>query len=113
MRRSTSSRFRCCALVVDFVLAIAIVCAMLAAFVHLLYGGISGGGRRFVASKGARTQLAVLGFIVMLGIAANYVLSRFALVLNQGNRFSGASYTDVNAILPARSILAGIAILVA
>lgn len=97
---------------VDFALAIAVLCAVLAAFVHLLYGGISGGGRRFVASKGARTQLAVLGFVVMVGIAANYVLSRFSLVLNQGDRFSGASYTDVNAILPARSILAGIAILV-
>ena len=97
---------------VDFALAIAVMCAILAAFVHLLYGGISGGGRRFVASKGARTQLAVLGFMVMVGIAANYVLSRFSLVLNQGDRFSGASYTDVNAILPARSILAGIAIVV-
>lgn len=98
--------------VVGFVLTIAVMCAVLAAFVHLLYGGISGGGRRFVASKGARTQLAVLGFIVMLGIASNYVLSRFSLVLNDGDRFSGASYTDVNAILPARSILAGIAIIV-
>ncbi|MCB2412103.1 UPF0182 family protein [Demequina sp. TTPB684] len=100
-------------LVVGFVLAIVIVCTILAAFVHLLYGGISGGGRMFVASKGARTQLGILGFIVMLAIAANYVLDRFSLVLNQGERFSGASYTDVNAILPARSILAGIAVLVA
>jgi uncharacterized membrane protein (UPF0182 family) len=98
--------------VVDFALAIAVMCAVLAAFVHLLYGGISGGGRSFVASKGARTQLAVLGFVVMLGIAASYMLSRFSLVLNQGSRFSGASYTDVHAILPARSILAGIAIVV-
>lgn len=97
---------------VSFALAIAVLCAILAAFVHLLYGGISGGGRRFVASKGARTQLAVLGFIVMVGIAANYVFGRFSLVLNQGDRFSGASYTDVNAILPGRSILAGIAIVV-
>ena len=98
--------------VVDFALAIAVLCAVLAAFVHLLYGGISGGGRRFVASKGARTQLAVLGFVVMLGIAASYMLSRYSLVLNQGSRFSGASFTDVHAILPARSILAGIAIVV-
>lgn len=100
-------------LIVGFVLAIAIVSIILAAFVHLLYGGISGGGRVFVASKGARTQLGILGFIVMLAIAANYILDRFALVLKQGERFAGAGYTDVNAILPARSILAGIAVLVA
>ncbi len=97
---------------VGFFLSITVLCAVLAAFVQLLYGGISGGGRRFVASRGARVQLAVLGFLVMLGIAANYVLDRFGLVLNDGDRFSGASYTDVHAILPARSILAGIAILV-
>lgn len=98
--------------VVGFALAIAVLCAVLAAFVHLLYGGISGGGRRFVASKGARTQLAILGFAVMVGIAATYMLGRFSLLLNTGNRFSGASYTDINAILPAKSILAGIAIVV-
>ncbi len=97
---------------VGFFLSITILCAILAAFVQLLYGGISGGGRRFVASRGARVQLAVLGFLVMVGIAANYILDRFSLVLNDGDRFSGASYTDVNAILPARSILAGIAIVV-
>ena len=97
---------------VGFFLSITVLCAVLAAFVQLLYGGISGGGRRFVASRGARVQLAVLGFLVMLGIAANYVLDRFGLVLNDGDRFSGASYTDVNAILPARSILAGIAVVV-
>lgn len=97
---------------VGFFLSITILCAILAAFVQLLYGGIAGGGRRFVASRGARVQLAVLGFLVMLGIAANYVLDRFGLVLNDGDRFSGASYTDVNAILPARSILAGIAVVV-
>ncbi len=98
--------------VVGFFLAIAIVSAILAAFVQLLYGGISGGGRMFVASRGARVQLAVLGFLVMLGIAANYVLDRYALVLNDGQDFAGATYTDVNAILPARSILAGIAVVV-
>lgn len=98
--------------IVGFYLSIAVLCAVLAAFLHLLYGGISGGGRVFVASKGARTQLGVLGLIVMIGISANYVLGRFSLVLNDGDRFAGASYTDVNAILPARSILAGIALVV-
>lgn len=98
--------------IVTFYLSITVLCAVLAAFLHLLYGGISGGGRLFVASKGARTQLGVLGLLVMIGISANYVLGRFSLVLNDGGRFAGASYTDVNAILPARSILAGIALVV-
>jgi hypothetical protein len=97
---------------VAFYLAIAILCTILAAFVHLLYGGISGGGRRFVASGTARIQLAVLGLLVMIGIAANYWLDRYGLLTKQGERFYGASYTDVNAILPSRAILFGIALLV-
>jgi uncharacterized membrane protein (UPF0182 family) len=97
---------------VGFYLAITILCMVLAAFVHLLYGGIAGGGRSFVASGGARIHLAVMGLLVMLGIAANYWLDRYALLNKQGERFYGASYTDVNAILPARGILVGIAIVV-
>ncbi|GIG55362.1 UPF0182 family membrane protein [Demequina activiva] len=97
--------------IVGFVLTIAILCTLLAAFVHLLYGGI-GGGRSFVASRGARIQLAISGLIVMLAIAANYWLGRFSLLNSQGERFFGASYTDVNAIIPGRAILVGIAVLV-
>ncbi|MFW2513094.1 UPF0182 family protein [Demequina sp. SO4-13] len=96
---------------VGFVLTIAILCTILAAFVHLLYGGI-GGGRGFVAAGGARIQLAISGLIVMLGIAANYWFDRFALLNSAEERFYGASYTDVNAILPGRTVLVGIAVLV-
>ncbi len=96
-----------------FFVAIAVLCTALATFVHLLYGGIAGRGRAFVASRGARVQLAVSGALVILGIGANYWLDRYSLLTKQGDKFYGASYTDVNAILPSRGILVGIAILVA
>ncbi|WP_084104947.1 UPF0182 family protein [Demequina sp. NBRC 110056] len=96
---------------VGFVLTVSILCTLLAAFVHLLYGGI-GGGRSFVASRGARIQLAVSGLVVMLAIAANYWLGRFSLLNTQNGDYFGALYTDVNAIMPGRTILAGIAIVV-
>ncbi|WP_084129318.1 UPF0182 family protein [Demequina sp. NBRC 110055] len=97
---------------VGFWLVITILCTLLAAFVHLLYGGISGGGREFVASGGARIQLAVSGLLVMLGIAANYWLDRYALLNESTGEYYGALYTDINAILPAKGILFGIALLV-
>ncbi len=99
--------------VAGFVAAIVVICLILAAFVHLLYGGVSGGGRKFVASTGARVQLASLGALLMLVIAVNYWLDRYSLVVKQEDRYAGAMYTDVNAILPARGILVGIAVLVA
>jgi uncharacterized membrane protein (UPF0182 family) len=98
---------------VGFYLTIMILCTALATFVHLLYGGISGGGRSFVASRGARIQLAVMGALIMLGVAANYWLQRYSLLNKVGEKFYGASYTDINAILPSRGILVGIALLVA
>ena len=98
---------------VSFYLTILILCTALATFVHLLYGGISGGGRSFVASRGARIQLAIMGALVMVGVAANYWLQRYSLLNKVGEKFYGASYTDVNAILPSRGILVGIALLVA
>ena len=96
-----------------FVIGILILVLLLAAFVHLLYGGVSGGGRTFVASRGARVQLAVLGALLMLAIGVNYWVDRYALVVKQEDRYAGAMYTDVNAILPARGILVGVAVLVA
>ncbi|MGC4175586.1 UPF0182 family protein [Demequina sp.] len=98
---------------VGFYLTILILCTALAAFVHLLYGGISGGGRNFVASKGARIQLAVMGALIMLGVAANYWLQRYSLLNKVGEKFYGASFTDINAVLPSRGILVGISIIVA
>ena len=98
---------------VSFYLTILVLCTALAAFVHLLYGGISGGGRSFVASRGARVQLAVMGALIMVGIAANYWLQRYSLLNKVGEKFYGASYTDINAVLPSRGILVGIALMVA
>jgi uncharacterized membrane protein (UPF0182 family) len=98
---------------VAFSLTILILCTALAAFVHLLYGGISGGGRSFVASRGARIQLAVMGALVMVAIAASYWIGRYSLLNKEGEKFYGASYTDVNAVLPSRGILVGIALIVA
>jgi hypothetical protein len=100
-------------LLLDFALTILIVCLALSAFVHLLFGAITTGGRTFAATGVARVQLAVLGSAVMMVIAVKIWVSRFSLVTKLGNTFDGANYADVNAVVPARGILAGIGLLVA
>ena len=100
-------------LLLDFALAILIVCLALSAFVHLLFGAITTGGRTFAATGVARVQLAVLGSAVMIVIAVKIWVSRFSLVTKMGGTFDGANYADVNAVMPARGILAGIGLLVA
>ena len=100
-------------LLLDFALAILIVCLAFSAFVHLLFGAITTGGRTFAATGVARVQLAVLGSAVMIVIAVKIWVSRFSLVTKMGGTFDGANYADVNAVMPARGILAGIGLLVA
>lgn len=81
--------------------------------VHYLYGGIAPQNRGQRASVVARVQISVLlGCFVLLKAAA-YWLDRYALALKEGRLFTGLSYSDVNASLPAKSILAAIAILCA
>jgi uncharacterized membrane protein (UPF0182 family) len=83
--------------------------------VHYLYGGVrlQGAGDRM--STGARAHLTgLIAFFVLLKAAA-YFLDQRALVLefNSGTDLWGAGYTDVNALLPAKEILAYISIVVA
>lgn len=81
--------------------------------VHYLYGGIAPQNRGQRASVVARVQISVLlGFFVLLKAGA-YWLDRYALALKEGRLFTGLSYSDVNASLPAKTILAAIAILCA
>ena len=54
----------------------------------------------------ARRHLTVLIFAFMLLKAAAYWLDRYSLVFSErGERFTGASYTDIHSALPAKTIL--------
>jgi len=75
-----------------------------------LYGGlrVSGPGRRITSQ--ATLQLSLLVGIFVLVKAVQYWFDRYALLFsNRGVSFTGASYTDVNAVLPAKIILMVIA----
>ncbi|MEO6956153.1 MAG: UPF0182 family protein [Antricoccus sp.] len=93
------------------VLALAIIAA---AGVHYLYGGlrINSPGQRL--TNGARGHLTVLIGVFLLFKAVGYWFDRYDLLFsNSGGSFTGASNSDVNALLPAKSILAIVAIICA
>src|SRR5207247_2299394 len=82
--------------------------------VHALYGGLRLQGRRVRATVGARTQLFLLlgAFVLLKGVA--YWFDRYGIDFSErGTVTTGASYTDVNAVLPAKTVLAVIAVLCA
>ena len=92
----------------------ALVLATLAsAFVHYMYGGIRTVGQGDRTTVAARVQLSILLGLIVLMKAVAYWFDRYALALKENKLITGATYTDVNATLPAKAILTGIALVCA
>ena len=90
-----------------------IIGVLAAAVVHYLYGGIRPQGPGDRTTVAARVQLSVLLGFIVLAKAVAYWFDRYALALKDDRIITGLSYTDVNAVLPAKAILAGIAVICA
>jgi uncharacterized membrane protein (UPF0182 family) len=87
-----------------------IVLAILAsAAVHYVYGGIRTQVKEDRTTVTARVQLSILLGLLVLLKAVAYWFDRYALTLKEGRLITGLTYSDVNALLPAKSILAAIA----
>jgi uncharacterized membrane protein (UPF0182 family) len=82
---------------------------------HYLFGGIRLSGRTGVLSRSARIQLITLVGVLMLLKGLAYWMDRYELLSHTrgGKPFTGAGYTDINAVLPAKLILMAIAVICA
>jgi uncharacterized membrane protein (UPF0182 family) len=81
--------------------------------VHYLFGGLRLQTPGEKVTPAARVHLSVLlGAFVLLKAVA-YFLDRYGLVFSDRGAITGASYTDVNAVLPAKTILMIIALICA
>ncbi len=97
-----------------FVFAGLIVMFLANLLAHYVFGGIRLAGRDGSLSRGARIQLASIAGVFLVTKAVAYWFDRYALVYsNRSSMFTGANYTDINAVLPAKAILTGIAIICA
>ncbi|SCE80695.1 hypothetical protein GA0074695_1270 [Micromonospora viridifaciens] len=93
-----------------------VVLALLGALaVHYIYGGVRLQGVGDRMTNAARAHLSSLVAVFVLLKAVAYVLDQRAMLLeyNEGAKLYGAGYADVNALLPAKEILAWIAVVVA
>lgn len=98
---------------VDFAMAALVIALVMAAIVHYLYGGIRLQASRDRFSGAAQVQLSVLLGLFVLAKAGDYWLDRYDLVHQSGPLITGMTYTDDHAVLPAKNILFGIAIICA
>jgi len=94
---------------------VAVVVSFLGALLtHYLFGGLRLAGRGGQLSGPARVQLGVLAGTFVLLKALGYFFDRYELMFSRRNPlFTGASYTDLNAVLPAKIILMCIAVICA
>ncbi|MGN6790779.1 MAG: UPF0182 family membrane protein [Streptosporangiaceae bacterium] len=100
-------------MVLSFLFAAVLLALLLSAAVHVLYGGLRI-ARRTRPSRGARAQLFVLAGVFVALKAVAYWVDRYGINFSQrGVVQTGASYTDVNAVLPAKTVLAVIAVICA
>ncbi|WP_427006755.1 UPF0182 family protein [Pseudarthrobacter sp. H2] len=99
--------------VTGFLISVAIVAGIAGILTHYLYGSIRIMERGIFTSRAAQIHLAVTGAAFLLLLGVNFWLDRYSSVQNSGGRWAGALYTDVNAVIPTKSILAVAAGLVA
>ncbi|MFW6205225.1 MAG: UPF0182 family protein, partial [Actinomycetota bacterium] len=102
---------------VSFGFGAAVIGLITAAIVYYVYGAIRLQSPGQKVTPQAQAHLSVLIGLFVLLKAAAYFLDRYELVLQDGeigeNDFTGAAYTDVNALLPAKTILIFIALICA
>ena len=101
--------------VVAFASAVIIIAVLAALATSYLYGAIRLNGRELRISRTARIQIATSVGLYIAVQAVSVWLDQYATVTSPSAGFlqTGAGYTEVNASIPAREILAVVAALVA
>jgi len=87
--------------------------ALLTAVAYLLYRGVQLTGRGLQLTLRARAHLLILGALLLFLNAYGYRLDMYELLYSPRGVVYGASYTDVNAVLPALKVLVALSLLLA
>ena len=90
-----------------------VLATLATAFIHYMYGGIRTTVQTDRTTVAARVQISILLGLIVLLKAVAYWFDRYALALKESKLINGLTYTDVNATLPAKAILAAIAVICA
>jgi uncharacterized protein len=100
--------------VLDWLFVAVAISFVVALITHYIFGGIRLSGRAGQVSAAARAQLAVLAGVFVLLKAVAYYFDRYELLFSdRSDIFTGATYTDLNAVMPAKLILLFISIICA
>jgi Uncharacterized conserved protein len=93
--------------------AVVLIAGLAALATSYIYGAIQVTGREVRITRRARIQLAVTAAVYIALQGASIWFDQYATLIDDGGLITGATYADVNAGIPGRAIIAGIAALVA
>ena len=101
--------------VVAYASAVILIAGLAALATTYLYGSIRFAGREVRISRPARVQLTIIASLYLLIQGASIWLDQYTTLTDKGEGFisTGAGFTEANATIPGKTILAGIAVLVA
>jgi uncharacterized membrane protein (UPF0182 family) len=100
---------------VSYLTGVALMSLIASLVMHYLYRGVRlGGGVKVQMTRAARVQLGLMAAVFSVLIGVRYFLDRYSMLADVNNGGAdGAGYTAVNANMPAKLILACIALFVA
>jgi len=99
--------------IIGWAISTLVLAALASAFIHYMYGGIRTNVQSERTTVAARVQISILLGLIVLLKAVAYWFDRYALALKESKLITGPTYTDVNAVLPAKAILSAIAVICA
>ncbi|MBU6145000.1 MAG: UPF0182 family protein, partial [Acidobacteria bacterium] len=98
---------------INFAMLTLLLAIIPTAIVHLVYGGIKFNGKKSTFTKAARIQVAVLAGLFTLVLGFSIWIGQYETMTSSEGLYTGATYSDVNAAIPAAQILTAISFVVA
>ncbi|WP_035810238.1 UPF0182 family protein [Curtobacterium sp. S6] len=100
-------------LVAGYVITVLVLAGIGALVTQYLYGGIVVHERGIGTSKAVKVHLGIIAALFLIVLAGNFWLGRYSTLLSNKGSWTGALFTDVNAVMPTNAILAIAAVIVA
>jgi hypothetical protein len=98
---------------VTFGISTIVLSALASGAIHYIYGGITLQSANQKATRFAQSQISILVAALFVLKAFAYWLDRYGLALKQDSLLVGLKYADVNATLPAKSLMMYLSLIVA
>lgn len=99
--------------VIGFLVTALLLAGVAGLLMHYVYGGIRLHERGIDSTRAARVHLGTIAASFLVLQAVNFWLDRYSTLTSNSGKWTGAMYTDVNAVIPTKGILAIAALLVA